>query len=115
MKNRGPWDGPGNRFERPLFRSGTEGRFSPWLNELDFEQIPKQEAERLHHQAMALAAELGMRPLVAHCRLGLGLLSRRMGRGARAREHLAAAIAMSREMDMRLWLAPAEAAIGGPA
>ena len=50
-----------------------------------------------------------MRPLVAHCHLGLGKLSRRTGNGQRAREHLITAITMYREMDMRVWLEQAEA------
>jgi hypothetical protein len=58
---------------------------------------------------MALAEELGMRPLVAHCQLGLGQLSRRRGKREQAREHLTAATTLYREMDMRLWLERAEA------
>jgi uncharacterized protein HemY len=50
-----------------------------------------------------------MRPLVAHCHLGLGKLSRRTGNGQQAQEHLTTAITMYREMDMRFWLGPAEA------
>ena len=43
--------------------------------------------------------------------LGLGKLDRRTGKGEQAREHLATATAMYREMDMRFWLAQAEAAM----
>lgn len=50
-----------------------------------------------------------MRPLVAHCHLGLGKLSRRTGKGQQAQEHLTTAITMYREMDMRFWLEKAEA------
>ena len=60
-------------------------------------------------QAMALASELGMRPLVAHCHLGLGKLYRRTGNREQAREHLTIATTMYREMDMRFWLEQAEA------
>ena len=52
-------------------------------------------------QALALAEELGMRPLVAHCHLGLGKLSRRTGKRQQAQEHLTTATTMYREMDMR--------------
>jgi tetratricopeptide (TPR) repeat protein len=38
--------------------------------------------------AMALASELDMRPLVAHCHLGLGTLYRRTGNPEQAQEHL---------------------------
>jgi len=54
-------------------------------------------------RAMTLAEELGMRPLVAHCHLDLGDLYRRAGKGQEASAHLATAIAMYREMDMRFW------------
>jgi hypothetical protein len=63
------------------------------------------EAARARYRAaLALATDLGMRPLAAHCHLGLGTLYRRTGRGEQAREHLAIATGMYREMDMRFWL-----------
>jgi hypothetical protein len=49
------------------------------------------------------AAELGMRPLVAHCHLGLGKLSGRTGRRQEGQEHLATAMSMYREMGMTYW------------
>ena len=49
-----------------------------------------------------------MRPLVAHCHLGLGKLYRRRGKHAQAQEHLTTETTMSREMDMRFWLEQAE-------
>ena len=60
-------------------------------------------------QALALAEELGMRPLVAHCHLGLGKLSRRTGNREQTREHLTTAATMYREMDMTYWLEQADA------
>jgi class 3 adenylate cyclase len=63
---------------------------------------------------MALAAELEMRPLVAHCHRGLGTLYRRTGDRTKAAQHLTTAIAMYREMDMGFWLARAEAELGSP-
>ena len=56
-----------------------------------------------------------MRPLVAHCHLGLGKLYSRTGKGEQARGHLATATTMYREMDMRFWLEQAEAEMGGRA
>jgi hypothetical protein len=67
------------------------------------------EAADLYAQAMAMAEARGMRPLAAHCRLGLGRVSRRVGDGAGARAHLAAATAMFGAMDMRVWRERAEA------
>jgi len=61
-------------------------------------------AEDHYRRALALASELGMRPLVAHCHLGLGTLRRRTG----AREHVAIAMTMYREMDMASWLEQAQ-------
>jgi class 3 adenylate cyclase/tetratricopeptide (TPR) repeat protein len=58
--------------------------------------------------ALAQASVLGMRPLVAHCHLGLGKLYRRTGKREQAQEHLATATTMYREMDMRFWLEQAE-------
>ena len=50
-----------------------------------------------------------MRPLVAHCHLGLGKLYRRTGKREQAQEHLTTATTMYREMDMTFWLEQAEA------
>jgi tetratricopeptide (TPR) repeat protein len=72
-------------------------------------------ADERYRQTLALATELGMRPLVAHCHLGLGKLYRLTGDQAKAREHLTTATTMYREMDMRFWLARAEAEHGGGA
>ena len=60
-------------------------------------------------QALALAEELGMRPLVAHCHHGLCKLYRHTGKQDEAREHLSTATTMYREMDMRFYLEQAEA------
>jgi uncharacterized protein HemY len=55
-----------------------------------------------------------MRPLVAHCHLGLGKLYRRTGQREQAQEHLATATTMYREMEMTYWLEKAEAEMNGP-
>jgi tetratricopeptide (TPR) repeat protein len=66
-------------------------------------------AETHYGAAMALASELGMRPLLAPCHVGLGKLYRRTGQREQAQEHLTTATRMCREMDMRFWLEQAEA------
>ena len=66
-------------------------------------------AEDHYRQALALAEELGMRPLTAHCHVGLGKLYRRIGSRQQAEEHFTTATAMMREMEMGLWLEKAEA------
>jgi tetratricopeptide (TPR) repeat protein len=68
-------------------------------------------AETHYHQALALAEELGMRPLQAHCHLGLGTLYAKIGRPEPARVELSAAIELYRAMDMTFWLPQAEAAL----
>ena len=62
-----------------------------------------QRAEEDYRQAMRRADSLGLRPLTARCHLGLGTLYRRAGKDQDARAHLAAAAALFREMQMRLW------------
>jgi hypothetical protein len=57
---------------------------------------------------MALASDLGMRPLMAYRHLGLGTLHRRTGKREQAEEHLRTATAMYREMEMTYWLEKAE-------
>ena len=66
------------------------------------------EAEARYREALALAEDLGMRPLQAHCHLGLGKLYRRMGRADEARPELSTAVSMLREMGMTFWLPEAE-------
>jgi hypothetical protein len=70
-------------------------------------------AEEHFHVALALSGQLGMRPLVAHCHLGLGKLYRRTDDAAKAHEHLSAACTMYREMGMTFWLEKAEAEMTG--
>jgi hypothetical protein len=56
-----------------------------------------------------------MRPLIAHCHLGLGRLYRRTGNPQAAEEHLMTATTMYREMDMQFWLDQAAVETGGRA
>jgi tetratricopeptide (TPR) repeat protein len=73
---------------------------------------PESESAETHYrQALALTEDLGMRPLQAHCRLGLGTLYVQMGRPELASATLIAAIAMYRDMDMTFWLPQAEATL----
>ena len=61
-----------------------------------------------YRQALALATELGLRPLVAHCNFALAKLHAGAGMEQVPSEHLATAMTMYREMDMRFWLEEAE-------
>jgi class 3 adenylate cyclase/tetratricopeptide (TPR) repeat protein len=69
-------------------------------------------AEAHYRDAMLLAQELGLSPLIAHCHLGLGTLYRRTGKREEAQEHLATATTMYRDMGMAYWLEKAEADFG---
>jgi len=70
-----------------------------------------EQAEAHYLQALALAGELGMRPLAAHCRLGLGTLYATIGRREEAHAELTAAIELYRSMEMTFWLPQAEASL----
>src|SRR5262245_28190589 len=71
-------------------------------------------AEAGYRDALSIANALEMRPLVARCHLSLGLLRGEGSRGDAAREHLATAVAMLREMRMAYWLRIAQAALELP-
>lgn len=81
------------------------------LGEIALHRDPPEvkKAEDHYRQALALADELGMRPLVAHCHLGLGTLYAKMGQREQARSELSAAIELYRSMEMTFWLTRAEA------
>ena len=70
-----------------------------------------QAAEARYREALTLAEPLGMRPLQAHCHLGLGTLYAKVGRREQAWAALSAAIGLYRAMEMTSWLAQAEAAL----
>ena len=69
------------------------------------------QAEDHYQQALALAEELGMRPLQAHCHRGLGTLYAKLGQWEQARAELSAAIDLYRAMEMTFWLPQTEAAL----
>jgi class 3 adenylate cyclase/tetratricopeptide (TPR) repeat protein len=62
-------------------------------------------------QALALADELSMRPLQAHCHRGLGTLYATVGQREQSRAELSTAMALYRAMDMTFWLPQAEATL----
>jgi tetratricopeptide (TPR) repeat protein len=69
------------------------------------------QTESYYQQALALAEELGMRPLQAHCHRGLGILYVKTGHTVQARAALATAADLYRTMDMTFWLPEMEAAL----
>jgi tetratricopeptide (TPR) repeat protein len=73
--------------------------------------LDRESAQEYYTRALGRADEPGMRPLAAHCHLGLGTLYRRTGDQAKAHEHLATATTMYREMGMGFWLEKVEAEV----
>jgi tetratricopeptide (TPR) repeat protein len=66
---------------------------------------PEVEKAQAHYcQALTLAQELVMRPLLAHCHRGLGMLYAQRGLREQTHTELSAAITMYRSMDMTFWL-----------
>jgi len=73
---------------------------------------PEVESAAAHYlQALALAEELDMRPLQAHCHLGLGTLYLKTDRSEPARVELTTAIALYRALEMTFWLPQAQEAL----
>ena len=68
-----------------------------------------ENAEIFYRQAVTIAEELEMRPLVARYHRGLGELYRRSNKFCLAKEHLNNCVTLMRPMEMGLWLERAEA------
>jgi tetratricopeptide (TPR) repeat protein len=100
-------------FARELKARGNEAYVLRLLGEIHAYRYPMavEAAEAAYRQALALADELGMRPLMAHCYRGLGALSATIGQAEQARAELSTAIDLYRAMAMTFWLPQAEAAL----
>jgi class 3 adenylate cyclase/tetratricopeptide (TPR) repeat protein len=83
------------------------------LGDIAARRDPPEHTQAAAHyqQALALAEELGMRPLQAHCHRGLGTLYARLDARDQARTALSTAIALYRDMEMTFWLPETEAAL----
>jgi len=66
-----------------------------------------------YQEALVLANELGMRPLMAHCHRGLGTLYAVTNQQEQAHTELSTATTLYRSMDMVFWLPQAEDAGAG--
>lgn len=74
---------------------------------------PDAEIAEAHYRgALALGEEIGMRPLLARCHLGLGALYRKLGRLEQARPELSSALERFRSMEMTYWLTRVDAERG---
>jgi tetratricopeptide (TPR) repeat protein len=69
-------------------------------------------AQDHYHQALALADELDMRPLVAHSHFGLSRLYHRADKRKEAQEHLTIATTQYGKLGMQLWLQRAAVEVG---
>jgi tetratricopeptide (TPR) repeat protein len=76
-----------------------------------YERPNVDEVKANYYQALALAEELGMRPLQAHCHRGLGTLYGMSGQREQAHAELSTAIEMYQTMEMTFWLPQAEVAL----
>jgi len=83
------------------------------LGDVHAHQAPPavEAAMTMYQQARALAEDLGMRPLQAHCHLGLGKLYLRIGQHAQARTELSTAITLYHAMGMTFWAPLAQSAL----
>jgi tetratricopeptide (TPR) repeat protein len=95
-----------------LCRTRHQRLFEPDALRIDGEILAQRgdvrRALEAYLEALPLAVDLRLRPLVAHCHLGLGKLYRRTDQREQAHEHLATATTMYREMGMTYWLERAE-------
>jgi tetratricopeptide (TPR) repeat protein len=94
---------------------GEEHGSRAWTHRLAAEVVLADGLERAdraaehYRAALGLATDLEMRPLQAHCHLGLGKLYRRIDRVDDARVELSAAVTMLCEMEMARWFPEANA------
>jgi tetratricopeptide (TPR) repeat protein len=88
------------------------GAWTQWLlGEIQSRAGSLETSEGHYGRGMAVASELGMTPLVAHCHLGLGTGHGRANKGEQAREHLVKAAGLYRSLEMPFWTREAEEAL----
>ncbi len=96
-------------------RARNERGDQAWLLRLfgriasDHDSPDLTQAQTHYSNALEMATELGMRPLVAHCHAGFAKLFRCTGNQQQAQEHFATATTMYRDTGMTYWLEKAEA------
>jgi tetratricopeptide (TPR) repeat protein len=100
-------------FARAHQERGHQGYALHLLGDIATHRDPpeRSQAGDDYRQALTLAQELGMRPLQAHCHLGLGTLYAKLGRQEQARSEISTALDLYRAMEMTFWLLQAEAAL----
>ena len=68
-------------------------------------------AARCYREAIALASDMGMRPLLARCHLAAGVMHQAASQRSASIWHLTKAVALLEAMGMRFWLEQARAAV----
>lgn len=98
---------------RDYQQRGIEAWALRLLGEIHAQQEPPEleQGEAHYRQAIAIANEIEMRPLLAHCHLGLGTLYAKHERREEARVELSGAIDLYRAMEMTFGLPQAEATL----
>jgi class 3 adenylate cyclase/tetratricopeptide (TPR) repeat protein len=100
-----------------IFRQKGERGFAAWAHyyvaKIKSEERSEQMEQAFHPylQAREQAKQLGMRPLLAHCHMGLGQLYLKRGRSEEARPELTAALDLYRSMGMSFWVPQAESSL----
>jgi tetratricopeptide (TPR) repeat protein len=101
---------PPSRRRQPGRQAGR--RKEAWQYTHQALELARQQKTRGNEgQALTLGNELGLRPRLAHCHLGLGTLYAKIGRRKQARAELSTALELYRTMDMTFWLSQVEAAL----
>ena len=97
-------------FTRAHQELGNQAYALRLLGEIAARRDPPQGdiAVACYQQALTLADELGMRPLMAHCHQGLGTLYAVTNQQEQAHTELSTATTLYRSMDMVFWLPQAE-------
>jgi hypothetical protein len=90
---------------------GNEAYALRLLGEIAVRREPSEVEQAEAHYQQALAEELGMRPLQAHCHLGLGILYATAAQRQQAHAELSTAITLYWAIDMIFWLPQAEAVL----
>jgi tetratricopeptide (TPR) repeat protein len=96
---------------RDYHQRGADAWAEWLLGEINTREENVGVAEGHYWKAMALASELGMAPLVAHCHFGLGKGHGRASNSDQHREHLLAAASVYRTLEMSCWIREIEMAL----
>ena len=91
-----------------LARERGQRGYEAWalrlLGEVAARRDPPKHADGHYRDALAIAEDLGMRPLIAHCHLGLWKVYQGRGNRQESQEYLTTATSMYRKMGMQFWL-----------